>query len=134
MAPRDAPDRRPDRALADHPANLALRFFLELAALVALGSYGFETRHGAARWLLGLGIPLVAAMIWGTFRVPNNPGPAPVAIPGWLRLILELCFFAGSVALLALAGHPREATVLGGVIAVHYAISLERVWRLLGLR
>jgi hypothetical protein len=49
-------------------ATLALRFLLELCALGALGYWGFKTGGGAlAKVGLGLGVPLVAAVVWGTF-------------------------------------------------------------------
>ena len=45
-------------------ANLALRFLLELCALVALGYWGFKTGSGAiAKFALGIGTPLVAAVV-----------------------------------------------------------------------
>jgi hypothetical protein len=49
-------------------ANLALRFLLELCALGALGYWGFKTGGGLiAKIGLGIGAPLVAAVVWGTF-------------------------------------------------------------------
>ena len=45
-------------------ANLALRFFLELAALAALAYWGFHTgRSVLADVVLGLGAPLLAAVV-----------------------------------------------------------------------
>ena len=49
-------------------ANLALAFFLELCALAALGYWGFVTGEGLpARIGLGVGAPLLAAVLWGAF-------------------------------------------------------------------
>ena len=49
-------------------ANLALRFLLELCALVALGYWGFKTGGGLITKLaLGIGAPFRAAVVWGTF-------------------------------------------------------------------
>jgi Protein of unknown function (DUF2568) len=60
-------------------ANLALRFLLGLCALVALGYWGIKTGSGAiAEVALGIGAPLVAAVVWGVFVAPR----APVALPG----------------------------------------------------
>lgn len=42
------------------------------------------------RFFLALGIPGVAAVLWATFRVPNDPGRAPVPVPGIVCLALEL--------------------------------------------
>jgi len=55
-------------------ANLALRFLLELCALGALGYWGFKTGGGAiGKITLGVGAPLVAAVVWGTFLSPRVP-------------------------------------------------------------
>jgi len=68
-------------------ANLALRFFLELAALAAFGYWGFKTGDSAImKWGLGIGAPLLAAVFWGTFESPR----AVVKLSASLRLILEL--------------------------------------------
>jgi hypothetical protein len=65
-------------------ANLALRFLLELCALAALAYWGFKTGESAvAKIGLGIGAPLLAAVLWGTFVAPGAPIPTPVL----LRLI-----------------------------------------------
>ena len=52
-------------------ANLALRFLLEVCALVALGYWGFKTGGSLITKLaLGIGAPLLAAVLWGTFVAP----------------------------------------------------------------
>ena len=83
--------------MASNPLNLAFRFFLELAGLFAIGYWGWHTGQGWQRWLLMLGVPLIAAALWGIFRVENDPGRAPVRVPGALRLALELAYFAFAV-------------------------------------
>ena len=75
--------------MSAHPVNLALRFLLEIAALLALGHWGRQRFDGGLRYLLAVGIPLLAAVLWGTFRVNDDPGPAPVPVPGYLRLIFR---------------------------------------------
>jgi hypothetical protein len=60
-----------------HPINLALRFLLELAALYFIGRWGWVQYDGIWRYILAIGLPLVAATIWGVFRVPDDGG-APV--------------------------------------------------------
>jgi len=52
--------------------NLALRFVLELMALGALADWG--VRNGSALSLkfgLGLGLPVLAAVFWGSFVSPK---------------------------------------------------------------
>jgi hypothetical protein len=81
--------------------------------------------------LLAIGIPLIAAALWGTFRVDNDPKKAPVAVPGVVRLLLEIVFFAAGVGLLAAANQTTAAAVFGLVVLFHYLISYDRVLWLL---
>lgn len=110
-----------------HPANAVLRFVLELAALAAIGYWGWVEHAGLARWLWAIGLPVVAAAAWGIFRVPGDPGDAPVAVPGAVRLLLEVVFFGSAVWLLVLAGRPAWALVLGMVLIGHYLWAYRRV-------
>jgi hypothetical protein len=114
---------------------LALRFLLELAVLVAIGYWGFSQYIGFWRFLLGIGIPVTAAAIWGTFAVPKDPsrsGRAPVPIPGMLRLVLELALFGFAAWALYDAGSGTLALILAGITIVHYALSYDRVAWLIG--
>lgn len=117
--------------MGSHPFNLAFRFILELAALVAMGYWGWQTGQGWLRWLLMLGAPLVAAMLWGIFRVEHDPGHAPVRVPGWTRLALELAFFGFAVWGLNQAGASTASWLLGLAVAGHYVISYDRLLWLL---
>lgn len=116
--------------MANHPINLALRFVLELAALFAYGYWGWNGNQGFVRWLAVIGLPLTAALLWGTFRVPGDPGNALVAVPGWARLILELAFFSGAVWSLVSAGRENWGIVLGAIVVLHYLASYDRVVRI----
>jgi len=111
----------------NHPLNLALRFVLELAALAAYGYWGWTQHQGIGRWAWTILLPLAAAVAWGVFRVPNDPGVPPVAVPGWTRLLLEIVFFAGAAACLYLAGARTWALAFAAITVLHYAISYERV-------
>lgn len=113
--------------MSNHPLNLALRFLLEIVGLLALGYWGWTQHDGLARWLWTLGLPLIAAALWGVFRVPDDPGPAPVAVPGLLRLLLELLYFGGATLALYAAGRPTWAAVFGGIVLLHYLASYDRV-------
>ena len=115
-------------------ANLALRFFLELAALAAMAYWGWTGHEGVGRVAWAVSLPLLAAALWGTFRVPGDPGPAPVAVPGPVRLLLELIFFGAAVALLSAAGRPSLAFVFAALLLVHYAVAYKRLARLLRTR
>jgi hypothetical protein len=86
---------------AFHWANLALAFLLELCALVALGYWGVRTGGGpVTKTALGIGAPLVAAILWGLFAAPR----APVSVP-LVGLGVILIVFGSAVAALYSTGH-----------------------------
>ena len=111
--------------------NEVLRFFLEIAALFAMAIWGWATFDGIARIVVAIGLPVVVALIWATFRVPNDPGPAPIVVPGVVRLAFEAVFFGGAVVLLYLAGQQLPAIIFGATVVVHYIVGRRRVIRLL---
>ena len=113
-----------------HPANLALRFLLELVALFALGWWGLSLADNWLRFVLAVLFSLVAATIWGTFAVPDDPsrsGEAPVVVRGWIRLGLELIVFGTAVIGLASVGRGSFATVFLVVVIAHYLLSIDRI-------
>ncbi|WP_137932871.1 YrdB family protein [Mesorhizobium comanense] len=110
--------------------NLTLRFLLELAALFGLGIAAWHFSHGWWRWVLALALPLVAAVLWGTFAVLNDPsrsGRAPVPVPGTVRLALELVILFGGAAGLYTAGYTTTGIIVALLIAISYAFSLDRL-------
>jgi hypothetical protein len=113
--------------MTNHPLNLAMRFGLELAMLAAAGVWGWQQRGDWLRFVLVIAIPLIAAALWGTFRVPNDPSSAPVAVPGMVRLALELALFAFATWALYDAGYMRLGAIFGVVVLVHYVISYDRI-------
>ena len=117
--------------MSNHPVLLAVRFLLELAGLYALGYWGWTQHTGAGRYLWAIGLPLLAAVLWGTFRVPGDPGDAPLAVPGAVRLLLEAAFFGGAVWALAATGRGNWAFALAVIVLVLYALSYDQiVWML----
>jgi hypothetical protein len=116
--------------LGTHPVNLVVRFLLEVSALVTLGLWGWHRRVDRWQILVALAIPLLAAALWGTFAVPNDPsrsGSAPVPIPGLLRLALELGFFACATWALYDLGFRTLAAIFGGAVVLHYLLSYDRI-------
>ena len=110
--------------------NLAMRFLLEIAALLAMGVWGWWQSEHWWRYILATGIPILAATIWGVFAVPNDPsrsGSAPIAIPGFLRLMIELSVFTFAIWALYDLNYNRISMVLGLIVAVHYILSYDRV-------
>jgi hypothetical protein len=125
MSPPDAPSPAgADRAGPGRPSplrsvNLAVRLLCELALLVALAVWGFHTGAGtAAKAGLGLGAPLLAAVIWGLWVAPASrrrlPDPA--------RLVVEVVLFAAGVAALTAAGYVVVAVVFGVVVTVNIVL------------
>lgn len=90
---------------------LAIRFGLELGALLALGYWGFTTGEGPiAETVLGLGAPLLAAVIWGLFVSPRAKLGTPVR-----QALFEALVFGGAVLALVHAGQVWSAIAFGGV-------------------
>jgi hypothetical protein len=48
-------------------------------------------------------------------------------VPGWLRLVIELAFFALGVWALYDLGYTTPAWVLGVLVIVHYLASYDRI-------
>ncbi|KAA3644817.1 MAG: DUF2568 domain-containing protein [Chloroflexi bacterium] len=120
--------------MGSNPINLAVRFILEIVALIIFGIWGWNNAAGVLQYLLALGIPILAAILWGTFAVKDDPsrsGKAPVPVPGIIRLVFELAFFALATWALFDLGNTSLAWVLGSAVAIHYVISYDRVTWLL---
>ncbi len=114
-----------------HPVNLAVRFLLELAALGIFAAWGWQQSQGWQRWMLAIGLPFAAATIWGIFRVPNDPGPATVAVPGLVRLLTEAVFFGLAVWALHDLKAEKWSWAMLAILLIHYAVSYDRIiWML----
>lgn len=112
--------------------GLGLHFILELCALAAMAFAGFRLGDNLImRVLFGIALPVAAAAVWGIFRVPNDPGPATVAVDGRLRLLIEWAIFGLAAGMLYAAGHPMVALSFLVAVIVDYAIMYERVLRLM---
>ncbi len=112
------------------PVNAAGRFVLELAALYGVGRGVWETSRNVVAVVVVAGL---AAFVWGRFRVPDDPGPAPVAIPGVVRLMIEAVVLVGGGVGLATA-HERFAVVYFVALVVHYATTRRRLAHVLSFR
>jgi hypothetical protein len=113
--------------MGQNPINLALRFFLELAALYFIGYWGWTQHAGVLRYLLAIGLPLLAAVIWGVFRVPGDGGAPRVRVPGIVRLLIEVVFFGFAIWGLFDAGATTAGWIFGGITLFHYIISYDRI-------
>ena len=104
-------------------AHRALRLLLDPCALGALGYWGLKTGNATiAKIALGVGAPLVAAVVWGAFVSPQ----APVQLPRLVVLVLQVSVFGSAAAALVGTGH-RTLALVFVVIVVINAI-LMYVW------
>ncbi|WP_392672229.1 YrdB family protein [Streptomyces sp. LN785] len=110
-------------ALSGRPwlmANELLAFAVELAALGCLSWWGFTTGDGvAARWLLGIGAPAVAIVLWGLFAAPR----ARIRLPLWGVLLVKAVVLGGGVYALYRVGHPVAASVAGAVVVANTGLA-----------
>ncbi len=116
--------------MGSHPVNLGLRFLLELVALASMGTWGWRSGEGGIRFLLAAILPLTAAAVWGVFAVPDDPsrsGSVPVAVSGLIRLALEALVLGFGVWSLNGSGFTRTSWAFGCVVAIHYAVSYDRI-------
>lgn len=103
-----------------HLANETLAFLIEVAALAALGWWGFQAGGGlAAHALLGVGAPLLAAAVWGLFAAPR----ARVRLPLGGVLAVKAVVFGAATAALYGAGHPAMATAFAVVAVANTALA-----------
>lgn len=120
--------------MGSHPINLLFRFLLELMALFVMGLWGWKQSQGLTAFLLALILPILLAVIWGVFAVPDDPsrsGKAPIATPGIIRLLIELGFFIFSTWALYDMGYTMMSVVFGVLVGLHYIISYDRITWLL---
>ena len=108
----------PPAPLVVHP-NDVQRFFLELATLAALAYWGFSEFGGVAQWVLGLGAPLLVALVWGRFMSPKASHPTVDPV----RLVIEFVVFGSGVAALFAAGATLLAVLFAVLAAVHLALT-----------
>jgi hypothetical protein len=88
---------------------LTLRFLCELGLLAGLAVWGFAVGEGLTSWILGIGAPVAAALVWGAFVAPK--ARRPVSTP--VRLTIELGLFGAAAVALWFADAPAAAIALG---------------------
>ena len=104
--------------------NEAVRFLLELCILIIFGYWGFKTGNSTlTKILLGIGSPLLFAVIWGIFLAPKS---ATRLQEPWL-LIVEIILFG----ITAWALYNTGKVSLAIVFAVIYILNkfLMILWR-----
>jgi Protein of unknown function (DUF2568) len=103
--------------------NSGVRFLLELAALGATGSWGWQTGSGVGRPLLAIAAPLAVAVVWGLLLAPRARWFPPLGV----RVGLEVAVFGSAAAALADVGHRTAAVALAGAATV--SCLLLHLWR-----
>lgn len=105
-------------------ANLVLSFLLELWMLAALGAWGFATGTDLlSRLLLGLGVPLLAAVLWGIFLAPKSTR----RLRGLPLELLKLSIYGLAVAALYAIGQPVLALILALTVILNRI--LVHLWK-----
>ncbi|CAM3337623.1 MULTISPECIES: YrdB family protein [Paenibacillus] len=105
--------------------NLGLRFVLEIILLFSLGYWGFHAVQGV--WLsiiLGLGLPLLTAVIWGMIISPK----ASIKLPIGGVLLIEAVLFAAGVLALIDSGFRVSAYLFGIAALVNRCIMIR--WKM----
>jgi hypothetical protein len=104
--------------------NTGLSFLLELAMLLAFGYWGFYgDKSIALKWILGIGLPLIIAVIWGMFFAPN----AAKRLNGTNGTLLSLLLFLLSAVALFYAQHSTLAIVFALTAIANRVLIL--VWK-----
>jgi len=115
--------------------NDLLRLSLELWALVTYGYWGLNQSLGILNYMLMVAVPIVVAIIWGTFAVPNDPsrsGGALVPVPGVIRLFLEFLVFGFAFWIMYTMGLGPLSIIFGFLVILHYVLAHKRIRWLLG--
>jgi len=97
------------------PANLALKFLLELGALAGFAYWGSRTGPTAVNVLLGVGAPLAMVVVWSRWAAPR----ASHRLAGRARIALELSVFALAAIALIAAGAPALAAIFAALVVLN---------------
>ena len=104
--------------------NAGLAFLLELAILAAFGYWGFQGEKSIwLKWGLGIGAPLVVAVLWGLLLAPR----ANRRLNSQWGIFLSLGLFCLAAFAVYQTNHPALAITLA-VIAIINRI-LTYLWR-----
>lgn len=102
------------------PVMWALRFLVELLALVAFAIGGWSLAPGPPRFVLAIALPVIAAIVWGLWMAPKSSR----RLHDPVRLVVEVVFFLAAGVALVLAGYPAAGTSLA-VVAIAVAVAVR---------
>jgi hypothetical protein len=97
------------------PANLILKFLLELAAFAAFAIWGADVGSDAFAVVLAIATPLVAVLLWGRFAAPRSAHRLPLSA----RVPFELGVFLLAALALLTAGHTIAAIIFAALFALN---------------
>ena len=104
--------------------NLAVRFLLELCMLAAVGYWGFKTQSGwGMRLMLGIGLPLLIAGVWGLFVAPKAIYP----LSGIPHLVLSLILLGSGALASFTSGNPTLGWVYTIILIVNQVLLI--LWK-----
>jgi hypothetical protein len=106
------------------PVNAVGRFLLELVAAYGIGA---GIRQATGSWIVAVPVVAVALVVWGRFRVPDDPGPAPRPVSGTVRLAIEAVILGGGVAGVWSVHGAAAGAVFLAVLVAHYATTPRRL-------
>jgi len=100
--------------------NLVLSFFFLFIKLAAFSYLGFYAEKSVLiKWLLGIGVPLAVAVLWGLYLAPNAKQRLKITAGS----IFSLGLFLGSAIALYQAGHTALAIPFAIIAIINRALS-----------
>ena len=104
--------------------NLGLSFLLEIVMLVGFGYWGFHTdTSSTVQWILGVGVPVIAIVIWSIFNAPLSKR----RLSRTPRTILEVVMFGLGALAFFVSGQTRLAAIFVVLIVINQI--LLYVWQ-----
>ncbi len=94
--------------------HMILAFTLELALLAALGYWGFHNKKMPEKYLFGLGMPLVAIVLWWYWAAPKSEH----RLQQPYLMIFKLTLFGVAAFGLCRSGQSGAAILLAGLAAL----------------
>ncbi|PWC06992.1 YrdB family protein [Mycetocola zhujimingii] len=102
--------------------NDILRLFLELFAIVSLGIWGFLAWSLPWNFVIGIGAPVIAILLWGLFRSPK----AVFHIDPYGKALIELAVMGAAALAWWDLGVPFVALVFGVVAVISGVVNGRR--------
>lgn len=127
--------RREDGAPAQPLSAQLVRLVVELASLAGLAWWGWTLGDGGLAGIaLALLFVFLAAALRGALGTPGDPARGakpPVAVPGWLRLALELVILAVTAYAIWVSVSRAASETFLTVAVVLYVVTWDRsLWLL----